>query len=236
VEELAASNKELESFSYSVSHDLRAPLRQIDGFSKILLTTDVESLPPDAKECLQQIRDGTRHMGQLVDDLLNFSRLGRQELLKQTVDLGALVRSILTELQQELKDRRVTWRVHPLPADECDNALVKQVFRNLLSNALKFTRQRVEAVIEVGHRVDDSQVVYFVRDNGVGFDMKYAGKLFGVFQRLHLQEEFEGTGVGLATVQRIVLKHGGRIWAQAQLNGGATFCFTLRRGQSGVQP
>jgi PAS domain S-box-containing protein len=235
VAELAASNKELESFSYSVSHDLRAPLRQIDGFSKILLTTAVQFLSPDAKECLQQIREGTRHMGQLVDDLLNFSRLGRQELIKQTVDLDALVRSIITELQQEIKERRVTWRVHPLPAAECDNALVKQVFRNLFSNALKFTRQRAETVIEVGHRVEDGQNVYFVRDNGVGFDMKYADKLFGVFQRLHLQEEFEGTGVGLATVQRIVLKHGGRIWAQAQLNGGATFSFTLRRSQSGVQ-
>ncbi len=235
VAELAASNKELESFSYSVSHDLRAPLRQIDGFSKILLTTAVQSLSPDAKECLQQIREGTRHMGQLVDDLLNFSRLGRQELIKQTVDLDALVRSIVTELQQEIKERRVTWRVHPLPAAECDNALVKQVFRNLFSNALKFTRQRAETVIEVGHRVEDGQNVYFVRDNGVGFDMKYADKLFGVFQRLHLQEEFEGTGVGLATVQRIVLKHGGRIWAQAELNGGATFSFTLRRSQSGVQ-
>jgi PAS domain S-box-containing protein len=230
VEELAASNKELESFSYSVSHDLRAPLRQIDGFSKILLTTPVDSLSQDAQECLRQIREGTRHMGQLVDDLLNFSRLGRQELLKQTVDLDALVRSIVTELQQETKERRVTWRVHALPAAECDNALVKQVFRNLLSNALKFTRQRAEAVIEVGHRLEDSQDVYFVRDNGVGFDMKYADKLFGVFQRLHLQEEFEGTGVGLATVQRIVLKHGGRIWAQAELNAGATFSFTLRRG------
>ena len=129
----------------------------------------------------------------------------------------------------------MTWRVHPLPAAECDNALVKQVFRNLFSNALKFTRQRAETVIEVGHRVEDGQNVYFVRDNGVGFDMKYADKLFGVFQRLHLQEEFEGTGVGLATVQRIVLKHGGRIWAQAELNGGATFSFTLRRSQSGVQ-
>ncbi len=235
VAELAASNKELESFSYSVSHDLRAPLRQIDGFSKILLTTAVQSLSPDAKECLQQIREGTRHMGQLVDDLLNFSRLGRQELIKQTVDLDALVRSIVTELQQEIKERRVTWQVHPLPAAECDNALAKQVFRNLFSNALKFTRQRAETVIEVGHRVEDAQNVYFVRDNGVGFDMKYADKLFGVFQRLHLQEEFEGTGVGLATVQRIVLKHGGRIWAQAELNGGATFSFTLRRSQSGVQ-
>jgi len=235
VAELAASNKELESFSYSVSHDLRAPLRQIDGFSKILLTTAVQSLSPDAKECLQQIREGTRHMGQLVDDLLNFSRLGRQELIKQTVDLDALVRSIVTELQQEIKERRVTWQVHPLPAAECDNALVKQVFRNLFSNALKFTRQRAETVIEVGHRVEDGQNVYFVRDNGVGFDMKYADKLFGVFQRLHLQEEFEGTGVGLATVQRIVLKHGGRIWAQAELNGGATFSFTLRRSQSGVR-
>ncbi len=235
VEELAASNKELESFSYSVSHDLRAPLRQIDGFSKILLTTSVDSLSQDAKECLQQIREGTRHMGQLVDDLLNFSRLGRQELVKQTVDLDALVRTIVTELQQETKERRVTWRVHPLPAAECDNALVKQVFRNLLSNALKFTRQREEAVIEVGHRAEDGPDVYFVRDNGVGFDMKYADKLFGVFQRLHLQDEFEGTGVGLATVQRIVLKHGGRIWAQARLDTGATFLFTLKRAQSGVQ-
>jgi PAS domain S-box-containing protein len=230
VAELAASNKEMEAFSYSVSHDLRAPLRQIDGFSKILLSTTEDALSPDARECLQQIREGTRHMGKLVDDLLAFSRLGRQELLTQSVNLDALVRSIITELQPETKGRRVTWRVQSLPSAECDNSLVKQVFRNLLSNALKFTRHREQATIEIGHRMDGNQDVYFVKDNGVGFDMKYADKLFGVFQRLHLQDEFEGTGVGLATVQRIVLKHGGRIWAEAKLNQGATFLFTLNNG------
>jgi light-regulated signal transduction histidine kinase (bacteriophytochrome) len=230
--ELMALNKELESFSYSVSHDLRAPLRQIDGFSKIILE-EAESLSPDLRECLQQVRMGTKHMGQLVDDLLNFSRLGRQELIRDAVNLKALTESTISEIEREAGERSIQWRVGELPSLECDSALVRQVFRNLLSNAVKFTRTRNPAVIEVGKDLRNEGLVFFVRDNGVGFDMRYADKLFGVFQRLHLQEEFEGTGVGLAMVQRIILKHGGRIWAEASPDQGAAFFFTLAPGNSG---
>jgi PAS domain S-box-containing protein len=224
--ELTALNKELESFSYSVSHDLRAPLRQIDGFSKILLE-DAESLSSDLRDCLQQVRMGTKHMGQLVDDLLNFSRLGRQELIRHEVNLRALTESTISEIERETEERAIQWRVGDLPNVRCDSSLMRQVFRNLLSNAVKFTRTRNPAVIEVGKELRNEGLVLFVRDNGVGFDMRYADKLFGVFQRLHLQDEFEGTGVGLAVVQRIILKHGGRIWAQSHLDQGTTFFFTL---------
>jgi PAS domain S-box-containing protein len=230
--ELMALNKELESFSYSVSHDLRAPLRQIDGFSKIILE-EAESLSPDLRECLQQVRMGTKHMGQLVDDLLNFSRLGRQELVRHEVNLKALTESTISEIEREAGERSIQWRVGELPSLECDSALMRQVFRNLLSNAVKFTRTRNPAVIEVGKDLRNEGLVFFVRDNGVGFDMRYADKLFGVFQRLHLQEEFEGTGVGLAMVHRIILKHGGRIWAESSPGQGAAFFFTLTPGNSG---
>ena len=230
--ELMALNKELESFSYSVSHDLRAPLRQIDGFSKIILE-EAGSLSPDLRECLQQVRMGTKHMGQLVDDLLNFSRLGRQELLRHEVNLKALTESTISEIERETGERPIQWRVGELPNVECDSALMRQVFRNLLSNAVKFTRARNPAVIEVGKDLRNEGLVLFVRDNGVGFDMRYADKLFGVFQRLHLQDEFEGTGVGLAMVQRIILKHGGRIWAESAPGQGAAFFFTLAPGNSG---
>lgn len=225
--ELAATNQELEAFSYSVSHDLRAPLRQIDGFSKILLEHSAEYLTPDDRDCLVHIREGTRHMGQLVDALLNFSRLGRQALTRERVSLDVLVRDLLVSLDSETKDRQILWKINELPTVDGDRALVRQAYWNLLANAVKFTRTRNNPIIEIGHTMHDGYAQCFVRDNGVGFDMKYADKLFGVFQRLHLQDQFEGTGVGLATVQRIVLKHGGQIWAQAELNVGATFYFTL---------
>lgn len=227
VADLATMNKELEAFSYSVSHDLRAPLRQIDGFSKILMEEGHRKLTPDMQECLDQIRDGTRQMGQLIDDLLNFSRLGRRELVQREVDLNEMVQSVVTELQKQSQDRDVRWMVGHLRPAECDPALMTQVFRNLLSNAVKFTRNRSTALIEVDEQMLDGNRIIFVRDNGVGFSMRYADKLFGVFQRLHLQDEFEGTGVGLAMVQRIVLKHGGRIWAESEIDRGATFYFTL---------
>lgn len=233
VADLAAMNKELEAFSYSVSHDLRAPLRQIDGFSKILMEQGHRHLSTDMQECLDQIRDGTRQMGQLIDDLLNFSRLGRRELVQREVDLNEMVQSVVAELQKQSQDRDVRWMVGRLHPAECDPALMTQVFRNLLSNALKFTRNRRTALIEVDEQIVDGTRLIFVRDNGVGFSMKYADKLFGVFQRLHLQEEFEGTGVGLAMVQRIVVKHGGRIWAESELDRGATFYFTLARPAEG---
>ncbi len=227
ISELADSNRELEAFSYSVSHDLRAPLRQIDGFSKILLEEASDALTPDQRECLRQVRMGTRQMGQLVDALLNFSRLGRRSLNLELIDLNALVGEIVSDLQREIRDRDVRWRLGPLSRVHCDRPLLRQALWNLLANAVKFTRKHEHAAIEVGQTTSDRQEVFFVRDNGVGINIKYADKLFGVFQRLHLQEDFEGTGVGLAIVQRIILKHGGRIWAQSEPDAGATFFFTL---------
>jgi PAS domain S-box-containing protein len=225
--ELEATNKELEAFTYSVSHDLRAPLRHIDGFSKLLLEEYSAGLPEEAHHYLTRVREGTQRMGQLVDDLLSLSRVGRQEVRWQIVGLNSLVEEVRRDLKPEMEGRKIDWKIGPLPFVECDPALMKQVFANLLSNAVKFTRPRERAVIEVGTMTRDGQTVVFVRDNGVGFSMKYADKLFGIFQRLHRQEDFEGTGVGLATVQRIIHKHGGRVWAEAALDKGATFYFAL---------
>jgi PAS domain S-box-containing protein len=225
--ELAAANQELEAFTYSVSHDLRAPLRHISGFSKILTEEYGSSLAPGAQHHLQRIQEGTRRMGLLVDDLLNLGRIGRHEVRLQITGLDAIVNEVIAELKPECAGRQVEWKIDNLPFVECDPALMKQVLQNLLSNALKFTRPRSPAVIEIGQETQAGTPVVFVRDNGVGFNMKYADKLFGVFQRLHRPEDFEGTGVGLATVQRIVQKHGGRIWAEAELDKGATFYFTL---------
>ncbi|HYL13403.1 MAG TPA: PAS domain S-box protein [Terriglobales bacterium] len=225
--ELEASNQELEAFSYSVSHDLRAPLRQIDAFSKILLDEASSSLSSDQKGCLQQIRRGTTQMAQMVDALLNLARLGRQSLSRELVDLQALIQEVVSSLQADIHDRKVSWCIGPLSHANCDRALTRQAAWNLLANAVKFTRNRTHAVIEAGETRLDGERVFFIRDNGVGLNMKYADKLFGVFQRLHLQDEFEGTGVGLATVHRIISKHGGRIWAQSTPGSGTTFFFTL---------
>jgi PAS domain S-box-containing protein len=225
--ELETANRELESFTYSVSHDLRAPLRHIDGFSKILEEEHGAELTAEAREYLGLIRSGTREMGQLVDDLLTLARIGRKDLTLQITGLNALVDEVISDLKRANTDRGIEWKIEKLPFVECDPGLMKQVFANLLSNAVKFTRQRDKARIEVGTETRSEGMVVFVRDNGVGFNMKNAGKLFGVFQRLHRQEDFEGTGVGLATVHRIVSKHGGRVWAEAQINQGATFYFTL---------
>jgi PAS domain S-box-containing protein len=226
IAELAATNQELEAFGYSVSHDLRAPLRQIDGFSKIILE-EADSLRPDLRECLQQIRMGTRQMGNMVDALLNFSRLGRQELTLERIDLDSLVREVISGLQTDIDDRDVAWRLGSLESAYSDRSLLRLALWHLMSNAVKFTRTCAHAVIELGKIEMDGRQVFFVRDNGVGFNMKYADKLFGVFQRLHLQEDFEGTGVGLAIVKRIVLKHGGRIWAESVPGSATTFFFTL---------
>ena len=225
--QLEAANKELEAFTYSVSHDLRAPLRHISGFSKILTEEYGSSLAPEAQHHLQRIQEGTRRMGLLVDDLLNLGRVGRHEVRLQVTGLNSVVNEVVAELKAECEGRQMEWKIGSLPFVECDPALMKQVFQNLLSNAVKFTRPRSQAVIEVGQKDQEGTPVVFVRDNGVGFNMKYADKLFGVFQRLHRAEDFEGTGVGLATVQRIIQKHGGRIWAEAELDKGATFYFTL---------
>jgi PAS domain S-box-containing protein len=225
--ELAAANKELEAFAYSVAHDLRAPLRHIDGFSRLLVEQLGSSLDERAQHYLQSIRGSAGNMAGMVDDLLNLSRVARKDLNLQVTGLSSLVAEVLKDLKPELEDREIEWKIAGLPFVECDPILMKQVFVNLLANAVKFTRTRQHAVIEVDQTDVGGRSATYVRDNGVGFSMKYSDKLFGVFQRLHRQEDFEGTGVGLATVQRIVQKHGGRIWAEAELNIGATFYFTL---------
>jgi len=225
--ELAAANKELEAFTYSVSHDLRAPLRHISGFSKILAESLGPKLDAESQRYLQRIQDGTRQMGLLVDDLLNLARLGRQEVRRQATGLNSLVDEVLRDLRPEAEGRNIEWQIGRLPFVDCDPVLMKQVLQNLLSNALKYSRTRERAVVQVDRIESNGEPVIFVRDNGVGFNMKYADRLFGVFQRLHRQEDFEGTGVGLATAQRILQKHGGRIWAEAELDKGATFYFSL---------
>lgn len=226
--QLAAANRELESFSYSVSHDLRAPLRAIEGFSRIIQNDFAQDLPAEAARLLGYVRSNARHMDRLIEDLLNFSRLIRQPLNKQTIDPAALVTEALETFGPEREGRSLEIRMGNLPACQGDPGLLKQVWANLLSNALKYTRLCALALIEIGSQNgDNGEVVYYVKDNGVGFDMAYADKLFSVFQRLHPDSEFEGTGVGLALTQRIILRHGGRIWAEAQPNQGATFYFTL---------
>ncbi|MGB8354697.1 MAG: ATP-binding protein [Chthoniobacteraceae bacterium] len=224
--ELESANKELEAFSYSISHDLRAPLRAVDGFSQAVMEDYGEQLPEQGRHYLQTIRDGAQRMGMLIDDLLAFSRLSRQPVNKQEVNVAKLVRDVLEELEPQREGREIDLRVGDLPEYKGDAALLKQVWINLLSNALKYSRDSKPAVIEVGCNVEQGENVYFVRDNGAGFDMQYANKLFGVFQRLHRADEFEGTGVGLAIVQRIIHRHGGRIWADAAPGRGATFYFT----------
>jgi PAS domain S-box-containing protein len=224
--DLAAVNQELEAFSYSVSHDLRAPLRHIDGFARILKEEHAAELSEKAQRYLDRVLHGASHMGHLVDDLLNLAKIGRRELARQRTKLDTLVRETLADLPGT-ENRSVEWRIEPLPEVDCDPGLLKLVFINLLGNALKFTRSRQPAVIEIGTRDSTGITTIFVRDNGVGFDPQYADKLFGVFQRLHRQEDFEGTGVGLATVQRIVRKHGGEVWAESEPDRGATFFFSL---------
>jgi len=225
--ELSDTNSELESFSYSVAHDLRAPLRQIAGYSNVLMQDHGRQLDPEARRYLQMVEEGAQKMGRLVDDLLSLSKIGRQELALQATPLDAILRQVVEELAPECSGREVLWRIENLFTAECDPALMKQVFVNLLSNAVKYTGKRERAVIQVGQMMQNDMPVIFVRDNGVGFEMQYVGKLFGVFQRLHKARDFEGTGVGLAIVQRIIRKHGGRIWAEAKLDHGATFYFTL---------
>ncbi len=229
--ELRAANKELEAFAYSVSHDLRAPLRAVDGFSRVLLEEHARHLPEEARHYLEMTRDSAREMVDLIRGLLAFSRLGRQPLEKQTVAPAEIVHHVIEDLGPDREGRHVEFQVGDLPACQADPTLMKRVYYNLLSNALKFTRERDEAVIQVGCRQDGDgtgELIYFVKDNGVGFDMQYADMLFGVFQQLHRTAEYEGTGVGLAIVQRIVHRHGGRVWAEAAVDQGAAFYFTLQ--------
>lgn len=225
--ELAAANQELEAFTYSVAHDLRAPLRHISGFSKILMEDFGPTLGLEAKGYLDRVQEGTFKMGQLVDELLSLARVGRQSLNLQATGLNSIIAEVVSLLESETKGRQIEWRIANLPFIECDPTLMKQVFQNLVSNALKYSRPRLQTVIEIGQINSDGEAAIFVRDNGVGFNMKYKDKLFGVFQRLHRTEDFEGTGVGLATVLRIIKKHKGRVWAEAELDRGATFYFTI---------
>jgi len=227
--ELEAANTELDAFSFSISHDLRAPLRALDFFSRRLAEDYLAQMPAEAQELLNRVTTNARRMEQLVEDLLRFSKMGRQPLLKQPVRTAALVHEVLEELCKEHADGHVEIHVDELPDCLADPSLLRQVFVNLLSNAFKFTRQKQNVTIEVGFRRQAGEDTYFVRDNGAGFDMKYAERLFGVFQRLHRSDDFEGTGVGLSIVQRIILRHGGRIWAEAEVNKGATFHFSLPR-------
>ena len=225
---LVAANKELEAFSYSVSHDLRAPLRHIDGYASLLEKSTVHALDDKAKRYLQTISESAKRMGQLIDDLLIFSRMGRQEMLHTRVDLDQLIASVLHDLRPDLQQRDIVWTISALPEVKGDPAMLRQVFSNLISNAIKFTATRPSAAIEIGSdQRNADEIVIFVRDNGVGFDMQYAGKLFGVFQRLHRADEFEGTGIGLANVRRIIHRHGGRTWAEGVLGQGATFSIGL---------
>jgi hypothetical protein len=225
--ELGAANRELETFSYSVSHDLRAPIRHIDGFSRILADHCESQLDDEGKNCLKHICEATERMSAIIEALLKLARLGRQPLALRATDTLQLVQEVVTRIQGDISDRRIEWRIGALPIVQCDRDLIGQVFANLIDNAVKYTRGRNPAVISVGQTTADGRPAIFVKDNGAGFEMKYADKLFGAFQRLHDQSQFEGSGVGLAIVQRIVHRHGGRIWAESVPDEGATFYFSL---------
>jgi signal transduction histidine kinase len=225
--ELQAANADLEAFSYSVSHDLRAPLRAVDGFCQMFLDDFGTDIPPEGRRILDKACAGAARMNQLIEDLLRLARFSRQPLQTRPVQISALVRRVLASFQDQVRGRSVQWQVAELPDCVADGLLLEQVFTNLLSNALKFTAGRPCANIEIGAFREAAEQVYFVRDNGVGFDMQYADRLFGVFQRLHSQSEFEGTGIGLSIVHRIVRRHGGRTWAESTQRKGATFYFSL---------
>jgi light-regulated signal transduction histidine kinase (bacteriophytochrome) len=221
-------NKELEAFAYSVSHDLRAPVRHIAGFTELLQKHTEPVLDEKSRHHISMILDSANRMGTLVDDLLAFSRIGRTEAQKTTVHLEQLVKGVVGEIAPDTHDREIAWRIGTLPVCYGDPSMLRLVFGNLISNAVKFTRLRHTAQIQIGSlNHQPNEVVVFVKDNGVGFDMKYKDKLFGVFQRLHSQETFEGTGIGLATVERVVRRHGGRVWAESSVDHGATFFVAL---------
>ena len=255
--QLQTANEELQAFSYSVSHDLRAPLRHVIGFVELLQKDAGASLPEKSLRHLTTISQAAKQMGKLIDDLLVFSRVGQSEMRKTDINLDELVREALGDFQADTKERNIVWKIHPLPAVRADRALLRMVLVNLISNAVKFTGARAEAKIEIGEvkaemgkaenrnkfqlstllisALPQEETVIFIRDNGAGFDPKYTGKLFGVFQRLHSHDEFEGTGIGLANVQRIIHRHGGRAWAEGVVDGGATFYFSIPNNPSGSE-
>jgi PAS domain S-box-containing protein len=226
-EQLIAANKELESFSYSVSHDLRAPLRAIDGYARMILKKEWGKFDEDTARKFNAIRSNAHMMGQLIDDLLSFSRLSKKQMSTSKLDMESIIMDVWKELQIINTRQNVTLTIHNIPPGYGDRTLIKQVYFNLLSNAVKFTKHMDTAHIEAGSSLENDGNIYYIKDNGVGFDMAYYDKLFGIFQRLHSADDFEGTGVGLATVQRIVHRHGGRVWAEGKVNEGATFYFTL---------
>jgi two-component system sensor histidine kinase/response regulator len=225
--ELEAANKELEAFSYSVSHDLRAPLRHIDGFAELLADSAGATLSEKDRRYLSLIINSVNQMSRLIDDLLDFSRMGRAEMRRTQIDLQDLLEKVIEGLQPETAGRNIVWKKGSLPPVQADPSLLRQVLVNLLINAIKYTRPRNPAEIEIGCKAGAQETVIFVRDNGVGFNMQYADKLFGVFQRLHSKEEFEGTGIGLANVRRVIARHGGHTWAEGKVGEGATFYFSL---------
>jgi len=234
--ELEAANKELEAFSYSVSHDLRAPLRHVVGFSELLQKQASSSLDDQSQRYIRTIVESAKRMGDLIDDLLAFSRIGRAETKKAAVDLQKLVKEVVAEMGQETKGRDIVWKIGALPVCYGDPALLRLVVVNLVSNAVKFTRMRKPAEIEIGCvNGNENETEVFVKDNGAGFDMQYVDKLFGVFQRLHLREQFEGTGIGLATVQRIIHRHGGTVRAEGAVDQGATFYFSLPKSPQATE-
>jgi light-regulated signal transduction histidine kinase (bacteriophytochrome) len=234
--QLEAANKELEAFSYSVSHDLRAPLRHVQGYVDMLGREAQGQLSDKGRHYMKTIEDASREMGVLIDDLLGFSRMGRVQMAETSVSLDELVQESIRSLELTTRGRNIVWKIPPLPAVQGDHAMLRQVLANLLGNALKYTRPRDPAEIEFGcEGTEDGRVIFFVRDNGVGFDPQYVHKLFGVFQRLHRVDEFEGTGIGLANVRRIIARHGGRTWAEGAVDKGATFYFTLKTPSSSNQ-
>ncbi len=225
--DLEAANRELEAFSYSVSHDLRAPLRSIDGFSKVLLEDFGDRLDPEIKRNLDIIIRNATRMGTLIDDLLRFSRLNRTPMITNMSDMRGIALSVFNEVKEQVPERKVKLTMLTVPPARIDRAMMRQVFHNLLSNAVKFTSNQEEAQIEIGSFCKDAACVYYIKDNGVGFDMKYVGKLFGPFQRLHKSTDFPGSGIGLALVQRIVHRHGGAVWIQSEIDRGTTVYFTV---------
>jgi K+-sensing histidine kinase KdpD len=233
--DLETSNNELESFAYSVSHDLRAPLRHVVGYSELLQRQASSLLDEKSRRYTQTILEASKRMGNLIDDLLAFSRIGRAETKKTLVSLDQLVKDVVAELGQDTTGRDIVWKIHPLPVCYGDRSMLRLVILNLLSNAVKFTRMRAQAEIEIGCVDLENEVEVSVRDNGAGFDMQYVDKLFGVFQRLHLPEEFEGTGIGLATVRRIIHRHGGEVRAQGSVDQGATLYFSLPKAQDAAE-